>query len=75
MIRWLIIALFIYLVFRLVTGPRRSSKRTHPLFRFYFGRVPKGQDRDKQPRRSGFDQIEEAEYEDITEYEKKKSSK
>ncbi|MEX1062613.1 MAG: hypothetical protein WEC12_03340 [Balneolaceae bacterium] len=80
MIRWLVIALFIYLIYRLVTGPKRQQRR-HPLFTFRFnnsaGRDPDPGDRHEKKRGPQLDQIEEAEFEDITENDikEKKSDK
>lgn len=66
MIRWLLLALFIYLVIRIIRGPKRKRK---PFIRFHFGNF---NNRDtangSQPsRKRKLDEIEEAEYEDITE--------
>lgn len=63
MIRWIVIALFIYLMLRLISGPRRTSGRSR--FNVQFGtRQPPRQSREQK---QSMDQIEEAEYEDITE--------
>ena len=72
MIRWLVIALFIYLMYRLITGPR-NRKRT-PFFHFQAGRFPgtgnaDSSRRKRSSRRNELDQIEDAEFEDITETE------
>lgn len=53
MIRWLLIALFIYLIYKLIKGPKPNKTRRG------------------SKRRKNFDQIEEAEFEDITNKEKK----
>lgn len=64
LIRWLLIALFIYLVYKLITGSKSKKKKQAP---FPFG---KQQGTNRQNRRPDFDQIEEAEFEDITDKEK-----
>ncbi len=66
MIRWLLIALFIYLVYRLIMGPKSKQKRktTSPFDQFQRG----PSSRKKGPN---LDQIEDAEFEDITDKEKK----
>ncbi len=73
MIRWLLIILFIYLVIRLIQGPKRKKRSS---IRFHFGnfqnRGNSGSDQNGKPR---LDEIEEAEYEDITEKSKKEDSK
>jgi len=69
MIRWLVIALFIYLMYRLITGPRRNRK-SPSTFRFQFGRFDSsGSEKRQSSRKTSFEQIEEAEFEDITESE------
>lgn len=65
MIRWLLIALFIYLLYKLITGQKSRDKNQKQ--RSFFGNSesePKG-------RRKNLDHIEEAEFEDITPKEKK----
>ena len=65
MIRWLLIILFIYLVYRLIQGPK---KRNNPGIRFHFRNF--GKENAQNHTRTGrpkLDDIEEAEYEDITE--------
>jgi hypothetical protein len=66
MIRWLLIALFIYLVYRLITGPKskQNRKSSSPFDQFRQGPS-------KRKKRPNLDQIEDAEFEDITEKEKK----
>ncbi|MCC5942770.1 MAG: hypothetical protein JJU37_14605 [Balneolaceae bacterium] len=65
MIRWLIIALFIFIILRLIRGPK-SKKR--PAFRFHFGNMPRGENRgNSSGNKPRLDEIEEAEFEDITE--------
>ncbi len=73
MIRWLLIALFIYLVIRLVRGPKR---RKRPSVRFHFGNFRNGRAEQKKPdnSRRKLDEIEEAEFEDITEKVKKEDN-
>jgi hypothetical protein len=66
LIRWLLIALFIYLVIKLIKGPKTKNKRKSP---FPFDGFQQGST--KQRKRPNLDQIEEAEFEDITEKEKK----
>jgi hypothetical protein len=69
MIRWLLIALFIYLIYKLIKGPRPNRRRDEP---FRFGGFGRNEGSGTgQSRRKNFDQIEEAEYEDITNKEKK----
>ncbi|MGM0506442.1 MAG: hypothetical protein ACQER4_04565 [Bacteroidota bacterium] len=63
MIRWIVIALFIYLMLRLISGPRRSSERSRFKVQFGTRQAPRNPRQQKQ----SMDQIEEAEYEDITE--------
>jgi len=70
MIRWLLILLFIYLVIRIIRGPKH---RKRPSVRFHFGNFQNGRSNrastaKKRPR---LDEIEEAEFEDITEKAKK----
>lgn len=69
MIRWLLIALFIYLVYKLITGPKRKKKTG---FQFNIhrenGSFDAGQNKEKD-----VDHIEEAEFEDITDKENKNS--
>ncbi|MEX0593187.1 MAG: hypothetical protein WD115_00315 [Balneolaceae bacterium] len=64
MIRWIVIALFIYFLLRLISGPRRTSERSR--FKVQFGGTRQQQTRPRQQKPS-MDQIEEAEYEDVTE--------
>ena len=72
MIRWLLIALFIYLVYRLIMGPKKKNNRRSGI-RFQFKNYQnQGNSSDQnRSKKSRFDEIEEAEYEDITEKEKK----
>lgn len=73
MIKWLLILLFVYLVFRLIQGPKRKKKSS---IRFHFGnfggRNNSGQTPAGKPK---LDEIEDAEFEDITEKSKKEESK
>ena len=64
MIRWLLIALFIYLVYKLITGQRSRDKNQRKSS--IFGN--NGSERKR--RRKNLDHIEEAEFEDITPKEK-----
>ncbi len=74
-LRWLLIALIIYMIYRLIAGPRNRKSRKTPLFRFYVGGSrpdQKGWDQsqsatDKRKLKQDFDNIEDAEFEDITE--------
>jgi hypothetical protein len=70
LIRWLLIALFIYLVIKLIRGPKNKKKGRSPFPFDGFQKHPSNRGRNGKP---DFDQIEEAEYEDITEKEKKNS--
>ncbi|TVQ64630.1 MAG: hypothetical protein EA360_11885 [Balneolaceae bacterium] len=71
MVKWLFILLFFYLIYRLIQGPRR---RKNPAIRFQFKTFRnRGQASPAPPRRPSLDEIEEAEFEDITEHEKKKT--
>jgi len=65
MIRWLLIALFIYLVYKLITGQRSRDKNQRKSS--IFGN--NGSERER--RRKNLDHIEEAEFKDITPKEKK----
>jgi hypothetical protein len=67
MIRWLLIALFIYLVYKLIRGPGRNKRRDKD---FRFGSFKSGTSKNRG-RNNNLDQIEEAEFEDITHKEKK----
>jgi hypothetical protein len=71
MIRWLLIALFIYLIYKLIRGPRPARQQKDP---FRFGGFQNRNNSDagsNSKRRKNLDQIEEAEFEDITNKEKK----
>ncbi|MEX0639301.1 MAG: hypothetical protein WD315_04870 [Balneolaceae bacterium] len=66
MIRWLVIALFIYLMIRLITGRGRGKKRG-PTFQFRYGKFSNREPNNNRSKSDDLDQVEEAEYEDITE--------
>ena len=65
MIRWLLIALFIYILYKLITGQRSGNKNRNQ--GSFFGN--NGSERNR--RRKNLDHIEDAEFEDITPKEKK----
>jgi hypothetical protein len=67
MIRWLLIALFIFIIIRIIRGPKN---RKRPSIRFQFGNM-KNRNGRYGTRRPRLDDIEEAEFEDITEKAKK----
>ncbi len=74
MIRWLLIALFIYLIYKLIRGPRPGRQQKEP-FRFGGFQNRNSGYSGNNNRRKNLDQIEEAEFEDITnKKEKKKDS-
>lgn len=69
--RWLLIALIIYLIYRLITGPGKK-RRQNPTFTFHFGKFqndenPDSKGKSGKPGKKTLDQIEDAEFEDITE--------
>lgn len=71
MIRWLLIAFIIYLIYRLMTGPGKK-RRQNPTFTFRFGGFQDDENPDSKNKRGKtgkktLDQIEDAEFEDITE--------
>lgn len=72
MFQYLLIILLIYVIYRLLQVNR---KRKNPSIRFQYKSTYNRQDANRSSQRARLDDIEEAEYEDITEYEKKKSSK
>lgn len=74
MIRWLVIALFIYLMIRLISGPRGKRSRTSG-FTFRFRQPDREGQSPGTPRRTRFDQVEEAEFEDITENEQSETER
>lgn len=67
MIRWLLIALFIYLVYKLIRGSGNKNRRDK---KFQFGSFKRDSSKNRG-RNNNLDQIEEAEFEDITHKEKK----
>lgn len=71
MIRWLLIALFIYLVYRLIMGPKKKNRRSGIRFQFRNSQNQGNSSDQNRSKKSRFDEIEEAEFEDITEKEKK----
>jgi hypothetical protein len=81
MIRWLLIGLVIYMIYRLITGPNKK-RRQNPFFTVRFGEFPNDTEKSGEKQQGGqkksyLDQIEDAEFEDITEEEitQKKSDK
>lgn len=73
MIRTLLIILVIYIVVRLIRGPKR---RKTPAFKFRFGDFEKGGfKRGRGQQKRSIEEIEEAEFEDITDTEKEKKEK
>ncbi len=74
MIRWLLIGLVIYMIYRLIAGPG-GKRRQNPFFTFRFGHFPNERQPGSQPphnrnnsnSKAHLDQIEDAEFEDITE--------
>ena len=71
MIRWLLIALFIYLIIRLIRGPKRKRQST---IRFRFGDFNNQSQNNNSSRRPRLDDIEDAEFEDITDNVKKEDN-
>lgn len=71
MLRWLLIALFIYIIIRLIRGPKRQKRST---IRFRFGDFTNNSNNGNNSRRPRLDDIEDAEFEDITDKEKKESN-
>ncbi|MGF1670820.1 MAG: hypothetical protein ACFCU6_10245 [Balneolaceae bacterium] len=70
MIRWLLLAFIIYLLFRLFFKTRKKSVRSP--FTFYFDRHNYNDPQNKKAGKSNLEHIEEADFEDITEKENKK---
>ena len=66
MIRWLLIALFIYILYKLITGQKKSGGKNDKQGSFFGYNGP-----ERKRRRKNLDHIEEAEFEDITQKEKK----
>lgn len=72
MIRWLLIALFIYIIIRLIRGPKNKRQSS---IRFRFGDFNNhSNNQNGNSRRPRLDEIEDAEFEDITEKEKKENN-
>lgn len=70
MIRWLLIAFIIYVIYKLITGPNRKRKSQNPFFTFHFGRFPNESQRENPrqgEKKQNLDQIEDAEFEEINE--------
>lgn len=74
MIRFLLFLLAIYIVIRLIRGPKNKRK---PTFKFRFGNFPQdGFDNVRRgKRKQRLEEIEEAEFEDITDSESEKEKK
>lgn len=68
-LRWLFIALILYFLYRFVT--KRLRARVQTMFRGNNPFDPNQQSQGSNRKEKNFDQIEEAEYEDITDKEKK----
>lgn len=66
MIRWLLFALILYAIYRLLFKPSRKKKAP--------GQFNRTGSKKGGNRYQDFDQIEEAEFEDITDKEEKKSN-
>lgn len=72
MIRWLLIALFIYIIVRLIRGPKPKRRSS---IRFRFGDFNNHtNNQNSNSRRPRLDEIEDAEFEDITEKAKKEDN-
>lgn len=72
MIRWLLIALFIYIIVRLIRGPKPKRRSS---IRFRFGDFNnQSNNQNSNSRRPRLDEIEDAEFEDITEKAKKEDN-
>jgi hypothetical protein len=75
MIRWLFILLFIYIVFRLIQGPKnRKKKRSNIRFRFGDFTNQSNNRSNSNSRKQRLEDIEDAEFEDITEKTKKENN-
>jgi hypothetical protein len=73
MIRTLFIILVIYIVVRLIRGPKKKRK---PNFKFRFGNFEQGGfSNNTEQKKHSIEEIEEAEFEDITDTEKEKKEK
>lgn len=74
MIRILFIILVIYIVVRLIRGPKKQRRK--PTFKFRFGDFEQGGfNRGGKNQKRSIEEIEEAEFEDITDTEKKNKEK
>ncbi len=73
MIRWLFILLFIYIVIRLVRGPKHR-KRSTIKFRFGDFTNQSNNQTNSNSRKRRLEDIEDAEFEDITEKTKKEDN-
>lgn len=72
MIRWLLIALFIYIIVRLIRGPKPKRRSS---IRFRFGDFSNNSNnQNSNSRRPRLDEIEDAEFEDITDKAKKEDN-
>lgn len=73
MLRWLLIALFIYLIIRLIRGPKSKNRSS---IRFRFGNFNNHTNNNNRnySQRPRLEEIEDAEFEDITDKEKKESN-
>lgn len=75
MIRWLLIFLFIYIVFRLIQGPKnKRKKRSNIKFRFGDFTNQSNNQTNSNSRKRRLEDIEDAEFEDITEKTKKEDN-
>lgn len=73
MIRWLFILLFIYIVIRLVRGPK-NKKRSTIQFKFGDFTNQSNNQSNSNSRKRKLEDIEDAEFEDITEKSKKEDN-
>lgn len=73
MIRWLFILLFIYIVIRLIRGPK-NKKRSNIKFRFGNFTNQSNNQNSSNSRKQRLEDIEDAEFEDITENVKKEDN-
>lgn len=70
MIRILLFIVVIYIILRLIKGPKNRKK---PKFKFRYGNFPQDGFTNGQPKRKKrLEEIEEAEFEDITDSEQEK---
>jgi len=69
MIRWLLLAFIIYLIFRLFV--KFQKKKSGSPFSIFFGHNQRQSSENKAKRSVNLEHIEEAEFEDITEKENK----